>query len=106
MHEACHFLYFRKWKEVFPRANPKTFESPHLAWHLSELVAPIILNRPDVQRLLGQRAVFYPEHMRMKMGGIPLPRYLTKQYWLYDANLVGFLTSALRKMRASKKQFT
>ncbi len=43
-HETLHFIYFKKWKEVFPKSDPKTFDSPHLEWHLSEILATVILN--------------------------------------------------------------
>ncbi len=43
-HECCHFLYFEKWKELFPDYNKTTFDSPHLIWELSEMVIDVILN--------------------------------------------------------------
>lgn len=44
LHECCHFLYFQKWKLLFPKSKTKTFETPYIEWHLSEIMAPIILN--------------------------------------------------------------
>lgn len=80
MHETCHFIYFKKWLEVFPNANPKTFESPHIEWHLSEIMAPIILNDPRVQKLLQQKAYFYEEHKQIKIGNISAVKYFTNLY--------------------------
>jgi len=80
MHECCHFLYFEKWKQLYPRINNKKFESPYIEWHLSEIVAPIILNDERIQELLKQRAVFYPEHRRIKIGGKTVPKYFNDLY--------------------------
>lgn len=80
MHECCHFLYFEKWKEIFPESRGETFESPHIEWHLSEIIAPIILNDFRVQEILRQEAVFYPEHSRIKIKGKDAPRYFTDLY--------------------------
>ena len=45
MHECCHFLYFEKWKELYPKYNDEDFENPHLIWELSERVVDPILNK-------------------------------------------------------------
>lgn len=68
MHESCHFLYFEKWKQLYPKINNKKFESPYLEWHLSEILAPIILNNSKVQKLLKRKADFYTEHQRIKIN--------------------------------------
>ena len=80
LHESCHFLYFKKWKEAFPSANPKTFDAPYLEWHLSEIIAPIILNDPRINKYIGQRARFYTEHAGMKIGRTGIPAYFTQLY--------------------------
>lgn len=80
MHETCHFLYFEKWKKLFPNMEHRRFESPHQEWHLSEIVAPVILNDARVQKLLKQKAVFYREHAKMRIGGESAPDYFTRLY--------------------------
>lgn len=80
MHESCHFLYFEKWKQLYPKINSKKFESPHLEWHLSEILAPIILNDNRVQKLLKQKAAFYIEHKKIKIGGKIASKYFTDLY--------------------------
>lgn len=80
MHEICHFLYFKKWKEIFPHINKKKFESPYIEWHLSEIIAPIILNDKRIQKILKQRAVFYPEHSNIRIGDKSAPEYFNKKY--------------------------
>jgi len=42
LHEITHFLYFKKWHEMFPNDSDETFETPHPYWHLSEILAPLL----------------------------------------------------------------
>ncbi|MDP2638876.1 MAG: hypothetical protein Q8P06_01760 [Candidatus Azambacteria bacterium] len=80
MHESCHFLYFEKWKRLYPKMSHKKFESPYIEWHLSELTAPIILNDHRIQKLLKQKAVFYREHEEIKINGKTAPKYFSDLY--------------------------
>jgi hypothetical protein len=108
MHEICHFLYFKKWKEVFPNANPRTFESPHPVWHLSELVAPIVLNDPGIEGILkpGEklRAGFYDEHKAIRIKKISAPAYFTRLY-RRRSSFESFLREAEREMKKYRKKF-
>lgn len=47
-HEITHFLYFKKWKEIFPNTEDKQREAPYLIWYLSEILAPVILRNPNL----------------------------------------------------------
>lgn len=90
MHESCHFLYFEKWKEFFPDSKTKTFDYPYIEWHLSEIIAPIILNDRRIQKYLKHRAVFYEEHNKIKINGIPANKYFSNLYFLYLKNNKSF----------------
>ena len=79
-HEVLHFLYFKKWKEVFPNARRETYESPHLEWHLSEILAPIILGDPRIQRVIKVRDQNYPEHQKAMIGKTSVVRYFEDLY--------------------------
>jgi len=108
MHESCHFLYFEKWKKMYPKANKKTFESPYIEWHLSELAAPIIINDKRVQKLLKQKASFYKEHSRIKIGQKTAPQFFTD---IYNRNINKengfelFLRESYREIKKHKKLF-
>lgn len=55
-HEILHFMYFKKWMEVFPKTKRREMEAPHLVWKLSEILAPIILrNNLEMQALIRSR---------------------------------------------------
>ena len=43
-HESLHFLWFTKWKTLYPKCDSKEFESPHPVWRYSEMVVDPILN--------------------------------------------------------------
>jgi len=108
MHESCHFLYFEKWKKVYPKMNPKKFESPYIEWHLSEIIAPIILNDNRIQKLLKQKAVFYKEHQKIKIKGKSVPTYFTGLYEKYkkeNKEFSVFLNEAYEVVKANKKLF-
>lgn len=51
-HECLHFLWFEKWKSMFPDFNREEFDYPYLVWRYSEMVVDPILNNTDIQRVL------------------------------------------------------
>lgn len=108
MHEICHFLYFEKWKEMFPDSDREMYESPHIEWHLSEILAPVILNDPRIQEILKTKAGFYREHMRIKIGNKTAPRFfndLYKQHTKKDSSFEQFLRDAYKEIKKHKKLF-
>lgn len=44
IHEACHFLYFEKWKELFNDHDERHYNTPHIIWYLSEAIIDPLLN--------------------------------------------------------------
>lgn len=108
MHECCHFLYFEKWKKVFPKTDTKKFEAPYLEWHLSEILAPIILNDPRVQKLSKHKADFYEEHQKLKIKNKPTPEYFSN---LYNNNITknksftDFLRKTYKEIKKNKELF-
>lgn len=105
MHECCHFLYFEKWKKMYPKVSSKKFESPYLEWHLSEIIAPIILNDQKINNLLKQKAVFYEEHEKIKINNKTAPEYFTMLY-NKDKNFEQFLNKSYEVIEKNKKLFT
>lgn len=46
-HETLHFLWFEKWKKMYPETPRRRFDSPYLEWKYSEMVTdPILNNKP------------------------------------------------------------
>lgn len=108
MHEICHFLYFKKWKEVFPDADRKTFDNPYLEWHLSEILAPVILGDKRVQKILLKKPDFYREHKRIKIGNKSAPAFFKNIYQKHlerGTSFENFLKEAYREIKKHKELF-
>ncbi len=107
MHECCHFLYLENWKKIYPKTNRKKFESPYIEWHLSEILAPIVLNDSRVQKLLKQKAAFYTEHKKIKIGNKTAPRYFTDLYnkIVKKDNFKRFLEKSYQVIKKNKELF-
>lgn len=80
MHKSCHFLYFEKWKKLYPKMDNEKFETPYIEWHLSEIITPIVLNDQRIRKLLKQEANFYEEYKRIKINNKTVPAYFTDLY--------------------------
>jgi hypothetical protein len=104
MHECCHFLYFKKWKEMFPKAKEKNFDAPHLIWHLSELASPIILNDPKIKKYLNIKAGFYEEHEAVRIGQKTAPQYFAEIY-KKSHNLENFIKIAFKIINKHRNLF-
>lgn len=104
MHECVHFLYFKKWAEIYPNADRRTFESPHIVWELSELIAPIILNDPHINAMLRGRAQFYSYHRRVRIEQMTAPAYFAKRY-RQRKNFDAFLRTSYQIIKRHKRAF-
>ncbi len=80
VHEIHHFIYFEKWKQLFPDWKWKEFETPHLVWKLSEMVPGIVLNGARIQKYVKWKHHAYKEFERISIHGKPLMSYLQKYY--------------------------
>lgn len=107
MHESCHFLYFERWKKLYPKIDGKKFESPYVEWHLSEILAPIVLNDARIQTLLKRKAVFYTEHQRIKIGNKNAPKYFNDLYKKITKrkNFDEFLKESYLAIKKNKRLF-
>ncbi len=105
MHESCHFLYFEKWKQLFPDMDPEKFESPHIEWHLSEILAPVILNDPRIQALLGQEATFYGIHENVRIGSVSAPEFFSNLYREKGTDFEAFLKEAYEEIQKGREEF-
>ncbi|MCL5239571.1 MAG: hypothetical protein M1286_03840 [Candidatus Marsarchaeota archaeon] len=93
LHEITHFLYFKKWKEVFPNEDEKKFNSPHLIWALSEILVAPIDNDKRVRGYLSEDARSYSSYywVKVKDGG-------------RDTNVVEYFEKLYNTMITEKKR--
>lgn len=82
IHEIIHFLHFKKWLEIFPDYDKKTFNSPYSEWVLSEiLVIPIMNNNKTIQEIVkNSNFNVYNEWQSIKIMGKSLPEYFGEIY--------------------------
>ena len=67
-HETLHFIWFQKWKKLFPWCSKEKFNSPYLQWQYSEMVVDPILNSEDIKRILPIKANAYDSFYGLKDG--------------------------------------
>lgn len=67
-HETLHFIWFQKWKKLFPECSKEKLNSPYLPWQYSEMVVDPILNSEDIKRILPIKANAYDGFYELKDG--------------------------------------
>ncbi len=50
-HELCHFLWFEKWKKLYPDCPREEYESPSIVWQYSEAVVDPVLEASGIKKL-------------------------------------------------------
>jgi hypothetical protein len=80
IHEILHFIYFEKWKRVFPKTKEKEFDAPHLVWQLSEMVPKIILSDKRVQKVFRYKFDSYKEYENFKLNRKDFADFLKKSW--------------------------
>ena len=79
-HETLHFLWFTKWKTLYPEIPKAEYESPFLAWQYSEMVTDPILNNTDFQAIFDFTEKSYPEFYKLQKNGKLVMEELKKIY--------------------------
>lgn len=79
-HETLHFLWFTKWKTLYPEIPKAEYESPYLAWQYSEMVTDPILNNTDFQAIFDFTEKSYPEFYKLQKNGKLVMEELKKIY--------------------------
>lgn len=69
-HETLHFLWFEKWKKLFPECPRKEFDSPYLPWQYSEMVPDFILNSEEINKIINVKAKSYSSFYEWKYNGL------------------------------------
>ena len=62
------------------------FESPYIEWHLSEILAPVILNDKRLKEIIGEKSYGYEEHEKIKIEDKTVPKFFEDLDYHYDAN--------------------
>jgi hypothetical protein len=103
-HEILHFLWFKKWKEVFPEAERKEFESPSLVWRLSEIMDQIILQcHPKIKELIRPSKWGYSSFKDIKIGEISMTEHFKRAYMQSVSSGDNFETTIKKLWEEAKK---
>ncbi len=57
-HELCHFLWFEKWKMLYPECSREEYESPYVVWQYSEAVVDPILKASGIKEIFNSNNTF------------------------------------------------
>jgi hypothetical protein len=92
IHEIIHFLYFKKWLEVFPGADKKNFNGMNSEWILSEiLVHTIMNNNKAIQDIVkGEKADVYKKWQSIVIDGKRLAEYFDDLYIEHKEGKISF----------------
>lgn len=80
LHEILHFIWFEKWKQVFPNSDEKEFEAPYLIWKLSEMVPQAVLGDERIQTVFPHSPSVYQEWKVKSINDKPLLQHLQEIY--------------------------
>ena len=69
-HETCHFMWFNKWKELYPECPRREYDSPYIPWQYSEMVVDPILNSKEIQDVIKVHCPAYDSFYEMKDNDI------------------------------------
>jgi hypothetical protein len=97
-HEMIHFLYFKKWKKMFPKSNIKNYNYPDPVWVLSEILAPVIAEDPKIKKIIKSDSNLYDHWQGVKIDGVGLKEYFSRLYEDQN-NFTDFLTIAWKKYK-------
>jgi hypothetical protein len=79
-HEIIHFIYFKKFKELFPNVDKCKYESPYPEWLLSEVIDPILLNDSRLKDFVKNKQKGYREFDNIYVEKEKIMDYFSTMY--------------------------
>jgi hypothetical protein len=83
-HESLHFLWFIKWKQLFPKCPRREYDSPYITWQYSEMVTDPILNNKPFKDILNINERSYDSFYELYDGK---ELVMDKLRYLYSKNI-------------------
>ena len=93
IHELCHILYFKKWREIYPNYKEEEFDKPHIAWYLSEAMIDPLLNNDIFRKYTSTSLVSYSVFYEIFVDGrsiIEILREYVNKYGVEEAIKKGY----------------
>lgn len=79
-HETLHFLWFEKWKEMYPKTPKYEYEAPYLVWQYSEMVTDPVLNNKPFKEIFDFTECGYDSFYELEDGDTKVMDNLRKIY--------------------------
>lgn len=79
-HEILHFIWFEKWKQLYPECTRREYDSPNIPWQYSEMVIDPILNSNEIKPILKIKAKSYDSFYNLIDEEIPVMDNLISIY--------------------------
>ncbi|HPE14849.1 MAG TPA: hypothetical protein PLT65_03320 [Bacilli bacterium] len=77
-HESLHFIWFEKWKQLYPETKREEFDSPYLVWQYSEMVTDAILNTQAINKTINVKERSYDSFYELMNDGKNVMEELNK----------------------------
>lgn len=93
IHELCHILYFKKWREMYPDYKEEEFDNPHIVWYLSEAMIDPLLNNDVFKKYTDEELVSYSVFYDIYIEGksvIEILREYVNKYSIDEAIKKGY----------------
>lgn len=79
-HEITHFLYFKKFGELFPHIPKEYYGGNHVEWVLSEILVSIILNDRRFENIFAEEHFSYSLFYNNKIGSKTIMQIFEDKY--------------------------
>jgi hypothetical protein len=79
-HETLHFLWFEKWKQLYPKTPRREFDAPYITWQYSEMVTDPILNSKPFSDMFDFKERGYDSFYKIYDNGVMAMDNLRKIY--------------------------
>ena len=103
LHEISHFIFFKKFKEIYPKINPKRFEYPNIVWNLSEIVPLMILGDKRIQEIIEHEPSIYNVYKKLKINEKNILEIL-QNFYNKRKNFTDFIKTSYNFMKKHEKE--
>ncbi|MDD3263835.1 MAG: hypothetical protein PHT94_02985 [Candidatus Nanoarchaeia archaeon] len=105
LHEISHFIFFEKFKEIYPEVDSSNFESPNLIWKFSEIMPGIILQDKRFQDLYKIEEISVYDIIKKIKIKDRLILDIFKEFYEKKENFVDFVIKSYDLIKKNEEEF-